>query len=311
MGKTSSGISLGFDGNGNKLPSKLNLNEKLKPETSNSSQRNIKYSKEIEINMKKLSLNRNITERYNKASAFDNENDSIIFPELPETLKKRLEAVGTDRHIYTPPRHVNSNNQIIEFIPITEILKESTRTNVMNDLKVEEQTKIKNTLIRNNDFRTQYEDVSESAKFKFKVDNTKIASNNIGLIQYMYEKDFLPKSLLNKVYSSNEEKQWKLNKVCQKVFKQRQLEKLHQNILAKKLQAKINKKKVEYYDEIKSIGDDMNNTKRLFNIHKPLVYKKDELFEDKMNDLHLHWEKINTNRYLHKSKAKSVVPSIN
>ena len=74
----------------------------------------------IEIKTNKLNLNRKNVEKYNQN---DNEAGTLL-PELPEGLIKKMDMLATERSAVGTPPIRNSSNEIIELLPIGEVLKE-------------------------------------------------------------------------------------------------------------------------------------------------------------------------------------------
>ena len=114
--------------------------------------------------------------------------------------------------------------------------------------------------------------------------------------------------LLEKIHKSKEEDQRRMNKVCQKTIKQDQLEQIHNNILNNKLIALHNKEKIDYFNGIKQMAQEVGISKDIIQSRNRKNLNKEEIFEQRMHSIHNNWDKFNVNRFYHK---KSLSTSVN
>ena len=261
-------------------------------------------AKEIHVNVSKVNMNRNLTDKYNSKEDLV---DSILLPDLPKALTKRIDALGTDRNVNTP-LHRGINTELIEVLPLKDVIKSETLKKLFHETKEKEILKNKNTTVTERDFRTPFEGTDIVAKIKKKIEDTKIVSSNIKLIEYIYNKDHISKILLEKIHSINEEEQWRLNKICQKSFNNNYQEMMHNNILSNKLKAKINQEKIDYSAGIKQMEGEVLTSKDILQTRDIRRLNKEDIFDKKIKLVHKIWDKYNCNRFYHR-KSQNISSS--
>jgi len=96
-------------------------------------------SREIEIKMNKVNLNRKNIEKYNRQDDIE----SFLLPELPESLTRKLDMLNSERSAVTPPHKNGSEKELVELVPIQDVIKEETLKKLLNNVKEKRNVEIK------------------------------------------------------------------------------------------------------------------------------------------------------------------------
>jgi len=276
-------------------------------------------TKEVDIHLKKINLNKKANEKYNN---LDNDNSleaSLLLPTLPEKLLRKLEekndfanGVNHDSSFYTSLTRRKSmenlnNKNTIELYKVSDILKEQSIQKMLQDFRKEERVKQKFTVIRETQFRTPYEKQSEEEKIVSVLNDSIIASNNTNIIQYLSEKDHISKELINKIHGTDSQSQTRLNRICQRIFRNNTLDEVRKSIADNKIQARHNKVKIKYRASIQEMKEELSEGKEILEKYaNRKELNKQEIFKEEFKSVKKDWEKYKVERLYHHKKQSSM-----
>lgn len=235
---------------------------------------------EVKVKQKKIQIPKSIQEKYNVEKGM--QDDSIIMPSLP------MELTSTRKMF-------NKDGSKKRFINVKEILNEKTIEKLKKQKLDAKRVKELNTVINHNCFRTNYAEKDVLVELNEKLD-VDIDLNKINLIKYLHSKNQVSEKFIKQFETFSDEKLNKLNKICQIITYNNDLEKLDKDLIQERLKNNLNKVKQGYKKNI----DDMENSIFFSNaILKPYKVKVDKkaIYGDLFRETKKHWEKINAEKF--------------
>ena len=170
---------------------------------------------------------------------------------------------------------------------------------ILKDKKIRDRA----TFITENDFRSEYQPVSEIQNFNILLKTSLVNSNKSNLIRYLNEKKIAP--LTVKILANQDvDKISKINKICQTIFSNQEKDKLFNEIVKNKAKQKINNTKKEFQNVITGLGSNMDEAKQKLKKYEKKIDEK-EKYREYFNDIVIHhWLKRDLERFNKKSTPK-------
>jgi len=261
-------------------------------------------AKEVDVQVKKINLNRHANEKYNKIEE-NSSLESLLLPALPEKLLKKIELQNSPLNQRRNSMCEIRKKMDVDLYPIVDILKEETMKKMIVDYKEKIRMKNKLSFVNETQFRTTYQQKTIEEKLMETLKDTVVASNNTNIIQYLGEKEEISKFLVDKLHETDSQSQMRLNRVCQRVYVNNSLYELRKVIMNKKVQAKHNEEVVSYFDCIDEMKDELANRENILKKYAVVrEFNKQEIFEDRIKEINKHWSKLNVQRFYHNEKKK-------
>lgn len=274
------------------LRHRSDLLSKLEMDQTNISIDELAKAKEVQIKQKKVSMPKNVTDRYNT------DTKNIISTKI--ITNSTLPIKKTE---YNSTIDSNSANTARLKFPIKDILTDTSYKNLKSNLIKEKILKDKNARIDDTKFRTIYENKNYIEKLEQKLAR-EINPDRINLIKYLNEKKNISEVLINKLYQYDEEKINRVNKICQIVFHDEERSKMYQGLLNERLIVMKNKKKVDYKNSIETMGREMKGIASILKGYEKTVNNK-ERYRDIHNDIvKNYWRKYNVDFMQRKGDTK-------
>lgn len=242
---------------------------------------------EINVKQKKIPIPKSISEQYNLQKEIIE--DSIITPALPLTLttsKKFFNIDGTQK----------------KFINVKDILKPQTVNSLKDEKLKAKRVKELNTVINNNNFRTNYAEKDVLVDLFEKLD-VEIDTNKINLIRYLHSKSKVSEKFINQFESFTDEKLNKLNKICQIITYKTDLTKVDKQMINEKLRSQENKLRIAYKEAINHAYEDITISRKILDSYKQSVDKK-AIYGELLRKTKMVWEKNNTKRLQRKTNKE-------
>ena len=252
----------------------------------------INSAKQIKLIEHKIPFPKQFAEKYENDSLNLINTSKNIFPSLTSKNKDSYDG-GFNSSIVRKERYL-SLGEIIPNKSITEMKKK-----ILDDKKIRD----RDTIITQNDFRTEYDPETEIQKFNNILSEPKVNSNKSSLIKYLHEKKINPMTI--KIISNRDgNKINKINKMCQIIFQKDDKEKLFNDLVKKKLTHYMNNKKKEFQNNINIMGYDIDMIREKLNKYEKRVDNK-ERYREHFNDIIIkHWLKRDLERFNKKSTPK-------
>ena len=299
--------------------------------------KNLKNLKVIEIKPKKLSIPKNIAEKYNEIkleetsllpvlhkkinkgndqyqkSSYNNYNNNanILIRESAEEYKSTSntrsnlngEITQTDSGMKMPPLKINTNingDFMRTSYKMKEIISDKALDNIKNNiiLDVKMKNKLSNVVATN--FRSPFLTPDEKLiDIEYALDK-KIKSDKANIIQYLNSKNCLSPKFIKSLSNYDEEKFVRLNKICQRVFNQDGKD----NDLKTKIHGIIDNmhvfEKADYKRKMNLMESEVNSIKDICEKYP----KRDdrEKYENLLHDIKKkYWDKINVDKSARKN----------
>jgi len=296
--------------------------------------RNSKNYKVIEIKAKKLSIPKNIAEKYNEIKL----EESSLLPVLHQKLSKispsknsnnknskieqdsdsvnllntksanNTDSNDTDPNMKMPVSLMMSAEQENDFLrtsyKMKEIINDDAMVNIKNNIVSGVNMKNRLTNVMQTNFRSPF--LTPGAKlvdFEFALDK-KIKSDKANIIQYLNSKNCLSPKFIKSLSNYDEDKIERLNKICQKVIN----EEIRDNDLKIKINGIIDSmhatQQVEYKRQMKLMEREVTGIKKICDKYP----KRDnrEIYENLLYDIKKkYWDKLNLDKLYKKSNLKT------
>jgi hypothetical protein len=242
----------------------------------------------IKIHQSKLNIPKQIIERYNNEPKTPS-----ILPQLVIAKKGSLDNINYDDPALSWTTRLN--------FQMRDVLPASSLNNLKEKLIKEQRVKELNGRVDHSNFRSSYVMKTELEKLEERL-SKEISPDKVNLIKYLNQKDFVSEKFLNKIANYNEDKTYKLNKICQIANHNQIDEQLFQDTIKKALQVQKNKEKIEYKKNIENLS---RSVKTINEVIKR--YPKPEYSRERYRDLHeevvIQWKKYHADS-LQRKKAK-------
>lgn len=226
------------------------------------------HQEDFKLRLKKIYIPKFILEQYNspKHDTMPDQQESIIMPNLPTN--------------FTRTKLLNRDGSKKKFVNVKDILNEETLSNLKKQKLMAKVVKDLNTVIDENNFRTNYQekDVIEELLEKL---NVNIDVNKINLIKYLNSKHEVSEKFIKKFEKFSEEKINKMNKICQIMTYKNELQKFDKDIIKEKLHDSLNKTKIEFKEAIDTMQDEVHEIKGIlsaYNLRYKSRKKKSDIF---------------------------------
>lgn len=252
------------------------------------------FVEEVKVKQKRIIMPKSIQEKYNKET---NENaHSIIVPTLPSDL-------SNTRKLY------NKDGSKKKFLNVKDILNYNTIETLKKNKLRAKRVKELNTVINHDTFRTNYaeKDVLDELNEKLDVD---IDINKINLIKYLHEKDKVSEKFIKQFESYSEEKLNKLNKICQIITYQNEMEKIDKDLIKEKIKMNLDNVKKNYKTLIDDVENDICFSNAILQPYKNKINKQ-AIYGDIFRETKRHWEKINADKLQRRKFNQGVVSNEN
>lgn len=280
--------------------------------------KNSKNLKLIEIKPKKLSIPKNIAEKYNEIKLEEPSLLPVLYRNIPKikenpklqlnTLNKSHEEI--DQHSPTKENNINSTEENLKnpysinynnsnFIKTSYKMKEIINDSALKNIKysIISDVKMKNKLsnVVTNNFRTPFLTPDEKlSDIEFALDK-KIKSDKANIIQYLNSKLCLSPKFVKSLSNYDEEKFVRLNKICQRVFNQDGKD----FDLKTKIDSTIDNMKIfqksEYKRKMNQMEKEVNTIKNI--IEKYPMKNNREKYENLLHDIKKkYWDKISVDK---------------
>ena len=273
----------------------------------------IQSAKQIKLNEHKITFPKQFAEKYESDITNSNNNNIInstnnILPSLNNnSLNSKM-----DKELQSPKKSVinkinnTSSNSFInheKYLCLNEIIPNNSlylmKKKILKDKKIRDRA----TFITENDFRSEYQPVSEIQNFNILLKTCLVNSNKSNLIRYLNEKKIAP--LTVKILANQDvDKISKINKICQTIFSNQEKDKLFNEIVKNKAKQKINNTKKEFQNVITGLGSNMDEAKQKLKKYEKKIDEK-EKYREYFNDIVIHhWLKRDLERFNKKSTPK-------
>ena len=273
----------------------------------------IQSAKQIKLNEHKITFPKQFAEKYESDITNSNNNNIInstnnILPSLNNnSLNSKI-----DKELQSPKKSVinkinnTSSNSFInheKYLCLNEIIPNNSlylmKKKILKDKKIRDRA----TFITENDFRSEYQPVSEIQNFNILLKTSLVNSNKSNLIRYLNEKKIAP--LTVKILANQDvDKISKINKICQTIFSNQEKDKLFNEIVKNKAKQKINNTKKEFQNVITGLGSNMDEAKQKLKKYEKKIDEK-EKYREYFNDIVIHhWLKRDLERFNKKSTPK-------
>ena len=273
----------------------------------------IQSAKQIKLNEHKITFPKQFAEKYESDITNSNNNNIInstnnILPSLNNnSLNSKM-----DKELQSPKKSVinkinnTSSNSFInheKYLCLNEIIPNNSlylmKKKILKDKKIRDRA----TFITENDFRSEYQPVSEIQNFNILLKTSLVNSNKSNLIRYLNEKKIAP--LTVKILANQDvDKISKINKICQTIFSNQEKDKLFNEIVKNKAKQKINNTKKEFQNVITGLGSNMDEAKQKLKKYEKKIDEK-EKYREYFNDIVIHhWLKRDLERFNKKSTPK-------
>ena len=273
----------------------------------------IQSAKQIKLNEHKITFPKQFAEKYESDITNSNNNNIInssnnILPSLNNnSLNSKI-----DKELQSPKKSIlnkinnTSSNSFInheKYLCLNEIIPNNSlylmKKKILKDKKIRDRA----TFITENDFRSEYQPVSEIQNFNILLKTSLVNSNKSNLIRYLNEKKIAP--LTVKILANQDvDKISKINKICQTIFSNQEKDKLFNEIVKNKAKQKINNTKKEFQNVITGLGSNMDEAKQKLKKYEKKIDEK-EKYREYFNDIVIHhWLKRDLERFNKKSTPK-------
>ena len=273
----------------------------------------IQSAKQIKLNEHKITFPKQFAEKYESDITNSNNNNIInssnnILPSLNNnSLNSKI-----DKELQSPKKTIlnkinnTSSNSFInheKYLCLNEIIPNNSlylmKKKILKDKKIRDRA----TFITENDFRSEYQPVSEIQNFNILLKTSLVNSNKSNLIRYLNEKKIAP--LTVKILANQDvDKISKINKICQTIFSNQEKDKLFNEIVKNKAKQKINNTKKEFQNVITGLGSNMDEAKQKLKKYEKKIDEK-EKYREYFNDIVIHhWLKRDLERFNKKSTPK-------
>ena len=254
-------------------------NNNSKINISNNNNKNIN-NKKITIKLRKYFFPKEISDNYNNIKTSENiiSNPIKNLPEIKEALnnKKSIQSIST-----------------IKNFSLKEILgKEAVYKIKKNTIKEE---KNKQIVLTENDFRSEYKNLTKLEEIENILYNKKINKNKTNLIKYINSnKNIISNLSLKNISKLNDEKINKINKVCQNVLDNN----IKYNRLINEIKSKI--KQINFNDSVqgnftlKNMINEIKIGNKIFKKYDKYNNNNEsakEVYKDKKKDYEKIWKK--------------------
>ena len=199
---------------------------------------------------------------------------------------------------FFPKTNETSNNNIYKNpsnVYLKDLLSSKTCEKIKNEFINFEKEKKKSVFSHPDLFRTIFKEKKEDIETIDKVMNLTINSNRVNLIKYLKDNDNISFKFCYELSKYNEEKKYKLNKICQKIFQRNksvQLKNKNYNTI------NLSKEKKEINSNIKNLSHKLQSGIQIINNYKN---KKDttKFFNNQLNEMKIkYWKKYNVDHLL-------------
>lgn len=268
------------DFNNQKLPTVMEINS-----NAGSSTPNVTYSKNLQINQKKLFIPKQIMDRYNSNIDEDKK--------IKESIIDKKEYKGTFGSSYSPDLSLKDS------FALKEIFQPNVCEYLKKKVNLKMQVKKKSPSVSENNFRSVYQkDIAEELENNL---NREIRSDSVNLIRYLNNRSNLSETTINRLCEYDDDKINRLNKVCQKIFYNDECEvKLKENI-SNTIKLHKMKEQAEYKNRLSQMGAEVVQIKSILDINRRPFNDKERYLE-RHKDIQKVWEKNQINRLLVKEK---------
>ena len=273
----------------------------------------IQSAKQIKLNEHKITFPKQFAEKYESDITNSNNNNIInssnnILPSLNNnSLNSKIdkEQKKKKKTILNKINNTSSNSFINheKYLCLNEIIPNNSlylmKKKILKDKKIRDRA----TFITENDFRSEYQPVSEIQNFNILLKTSLVNSNKSNLIRYLNEKKIAP--LTVKILANQDvDKISKINKICQTIFSNQEKDKLFNEIVKNKAKQKINNTKKEFQNVITGLGSNMDEAKQKLKKYEKKIDEK-EKYREYFNDIVIHhWLKRDLERFNKKSTPK-------
>jgi len=272
------------------------LIKKLEKDQNYISVNDIVASKEVNINQKKITISKTVTEMYNESSfnilnSYDN--------------NLTLQSQYPNKNITTAS---NFNNTSSQKLPLRNVLNEKSYTKLKSDYRKQKCMSDRLSRVDETKFRTSYETKNFLEKLEEKLEKN-INLDRINLVKYLNEKHTVSSVLIKKISEMDEEQINKMNKICQIVYHNDENSKKIKDTIKEKINNLKNKEKQEYKNKIVIMGKEIDNISMILKNYEKKVNDK-ERYREKQNDIiKKYWEKYDIDKISRKchDKLKSKV----
>ena len=201
---------------------------------------------------------------------------------------------------------IASNNSIIgkeKYLSLGEIIPNNLIKQMKKKIINDKKQRDRNTIITQNDFRSEYKPESDIQLFNNILSESKVNSNKSSLIKYLNERKVDP--LTVKLLSNRDgNKINKINKICKIIFQNEDKNKLFNDIVQNKVRQSMNNTRKEFQNTIQNIGNDMSIIKQRLKKYENSVDNKERYRELHYDMVAHHWLKSNLERFNKKSSPK-------
>ena len=268
---------------------KIKLSKNMNLEDIEITKDEINSAKHIKLNERKIPFPKQFVEKYESNNLINLSND--IFPSINSKNKESYDG---------------SNNSLVrkeKYLSLGEIIPNKLITQMKQKIIKEKKIRDRDTVITQNDFRSEYKPETDIQIFNNILSESKVNSNKSSLIKYLNERKVNPLTI--KILSNRDgNKINKINKMCQIIFQNEDKEKLFNDLVKKKMAHNMNTQKKEFQNNINVMGNNIGKIKEKLEKYEKKVDNK-ERYREHFNDMVVHyWLKRDLERFNKKSTPK-------
>ncbi len=225
-------------------------------------------TKSIDIHQKKLNIPKQINEKYNNPDS--NDTSSLILPELPKNLNSRNRNYSTNNDysgslVHIQSENVNSSNgtgfQLI--YSLRNVIQDKTYFNLRHNIQNVVREKEKLGRVDENNFRSIYKEKTDVENVDDLLNNTVLDTGKINLIHYLNSKDNLSQQFIKNLNQADEDKINKINKYCQIIANQKEVNEIRKNIVKNKIKNRYIKDKNDCQELFGGMSNDIDMFKKI------------------------------------------------
>jgi hypothetical protein len=246
--------------------------------------------REIKIHQSKLNLPKFQAEKYNMDTK-----SGVVLPTISITKKTEVGVMSDPEGTNNWANRLNFRVEEV----LTDDLLEKLKSKVFNEQKLKQ----KLAKVDSSNFRSNYAHKDEMEKLEIKL-SKEITPDKVNLIKYLNQKDYLSDKFLDKIVNYDEDKTYKLDKVCQIASHKQNDDKIFQNTIKKVIQVHKNKEKVDYKNSITNLGRSVKTSTEVLKKYPKMQINK-ERYRDIHEEILKQWEKYNA-ASLQRTKGKKI-----
>ena len=253
----------------------------------------------LPIKTKKVTMFQSDFNKYNK---IDYKNSFL--PSLPFKISRRLDNSLNSKNYSIPAKEMN-NNYVMP-VKLKDILNEDTTKLLRKDLKSKKECRLKNTVIKNVKDEMYKDNDCELDELL----NFNIGSSKVNLVNYLNNKSTISEKFLKKISSLYEDKLYKADLNCQKIFTNNNEFKERKKIFEIRFKESKSPSLLECNKTTSKIESILDNIKDVTNEYK-IEEKSRDVYNERYSNIKDLWKKHNVDRLNKKFRKRDISSIIN